>query len=131
MRYPDIFNVLEMECVRNFWLKVAFINRSDIHHKHGPFCYWIFMLGQKSSIYEVNQKVCLTAIWGISIIFFLYHFSSSFIGQQYKCLIHIPFWSRKRCLDYSYVVLECLSPTETLCFHGRHFSNPGQLGLTS
>ena len=50
MRKPDIFYVLKMEYVRNFWLKVSFVicicTRSD---KCGPFCHLICNSGQKSS----------------------------------------------------------------------------------
>ena len=71
-----------------------------------PPCASHFLLNGFTSFdqkYKFSNKMTWWAHGGISKLFFLDPYSSSFFGQHYYFLSYIPFWSEKPKLNLSYI----------------------------
>ena len=87
----------EYGCPTGIFLKTLCAERRS-------FFYWICNL-EVSSFLWIK---CIGTKWlsqeGILKIFFLYHFSPSFLGQKWYNFTHIPFWPDKVRLNFSSTV---------------------------
>ena len=111
LRNSIIVYQLNMEHGWNFWLKVSF---SYVHPpqlffwnsytKHVIFIREFDNFGNNPCLYDIrNILKFLHAHGGMSKIFFLDNFSSSFLGQKWWNFPNIPFWLYKLKLNKSLV----------------------------